>query len=71
MELRRSGSNLAQVLKTVWWNSANFRAFLSFFENEAANIRLILMDREGVSSEKEDLDQVEDAPSPLKDTDSS
>ena len=30
MELKNSGSNLAQILKTVGWNSAAFRAYLSF-----------------------------------------
>ena len=54
MELKRSGSTLAQVLKTVGWNSAAYRTYLSFVEDEATNIRLILMDSEGISSEEEE-----------------
>ena len=53
MELKRSGPTLAQVLKTVGWNSADYRSYLSFVEDEATNIRLILMDTDGISSEEE------------------
>ena len=42
MELKRSASSFAEVLKTVGWNSAASRPYLSFAEEEAANIRLIL-----------------------------
>ena len=42
MELKRSGSSFGEVLKTVGWNSASFRSYLTFAEDEAANIRLIL-----------------------------
>ena len=53
MELKRTDSSLAQALKTVGWNSATFRAYLSFVEDEEVNIRLILMNRSGESSEEE------------------
>ena len=42
MELKRSTSSFEEVLKTVGWNSASFRSYLSFAEDEAANVRLIL-----------------------------
>ena len=50
MELKRCDSALAQVLKTVGWNSATFRAYLCCVEDEAANTRLILMNRAGEES---------------------
>ena len=50
MELKNSGSNLAQVLKTVGWNSASFRAYLSFVEDEEVNIRSILANFDGFES---------------------
>ena len=61
MELKRCSDTLAQVLKTVGWNSATFRSYLSFAEDEAVNIRLILMNREG---EESSCDESDDAPSP-------
>ena len=42
MELKNSGSTLAQILKTVGWNSSAFRAYLSFIQDEEVNIRSIL-----------------------------
>ena len=56
MELKRTDSTLAQVLKTVGWNSGTYRAYLSFVEDEEVNIRLILMNKTGteVSSDEED-----------------
>ena len=50
MELKNSGSNLAQILKTVGWNSAAFRAYLSFVEDEEVNIRSILANFDGFES---------------------
>ena len=50
MELKNSGSNLAQILRTVGWNSAAFRAYLSFVEDEEVNIRSILANFDGFES---------------------
>ena len=57
MELKLPGSTLAQAIETVGRNSATFRAYLSFSAEEAANIRLILMDRKGISPDEEASDQ--------------
>ena len=46
MELRRCDSTLAQVLKTLGWNSSTFLAYLSFVEDEEVSIRLILTNRQ-------------------------
>ena len=56
MELKGSGSTLAQVLKTVGWNSASFRAYLSFVEDEEVNIRSILANFDGYESSDEEED---------------
>ena len=50
VELRNSGSNLAQALKTVGWNSATFRAYLFFDEDEEVSIRSILANFDGYES---------------------
>ena len=42
VEIRNSGSNLAQNPKTVGWKSATFIAYLYFVEDEEFNIRPIL-----------------------------
>ena len=42
MALQSSGANLTQVLKTIGWNSATFRDYLSFVEDEEVDILSIL-----------------------------
>ena len=65
MELKGSGPTLAQVLKTVGWNSASFRAYLSFVEDEGVNIRSILANFDGYeSSDNEESDQASLTSSP-------
>ena len=59
MELKRCGDTLSQVLKTVGWNSASFRAYLSFVEDEEVNIRLILMNHQGEESGEETEEEEE------------
>ena len=64
MELKNSGSNLAQILKTVGWNSSAFRAYLSFVEDEEVNIRSILANFDGYESpDGESNDDPEDSSS--------
>lgn len=57
MELKRSSSSFAEVLKTVGWNSASFRSYLSFAEDEAANVRLIL----AYDTDEEEEEEIEDS----------
>ena len=64
MELKCSGSTLAQVLKTVGWNSAAFRAYLSFVEDEEVNIRSILANFDGFESSDEESDDSPSTSSP-------
>ena len=64
MELKRSSSSFAEVLKTVGWNSAAFRSYLSFAEDEAANIRLILAYDSDDSADEEELISSEGSSSP-------
>ena len=59
MELKGSGSTFAQVLKTVGWNSASFRAYLSFVEDEEVNIRSILANIDGYESSDGEEDEPE------------
>ena len=61
MELKSSGSTLAQALKTVGWNSAAFRAYLSFVEDEEVDIRSILANFDGYESSDGESDS--DSPS--------
>ena len=49
-ELKNSGSSFAHVLKTVGWNSATFRAYVSYVEDEEVNIRSILANFDGFES---------------------
>ena len=64
MELKRSSSSFAEVLKTVGWNSAAFRPYLTFAEDEAANIRLILAYDPDDSVDEEELINSEGSSSP-------
>ena len=64
MDLKCSGSTLAQVLKTVGWNSAAFRAYLSFVEDEEVNIRSILANFDGFESSGEESDDPPSTSSP-------
>ena len=50
MKLKRCSDTLAHVVKTIGWISATFRSYLSFADDEAVNIRLIPMNREGGES---------------------
>ena len=56
MDLENSGSNLAQILKTVGRNSSAFRAYLSFVEDEEVNIRSILANLDGFESSDDEFD---------------
>ena len=58
MELKNSGSTLAQILKTVGWSSSAFRAYLSFVQDEEVNIRSILSNCD--SYESSDCDSEDD-----------
>ena len=69
MELKNSGSNLAQILKTVGWNSAAFRAYLSFVEDEEVNIRSILVNHDAFESSDEE-ENSSDSLSPMSETSS-
>ena len=71
MELKRCGDTLSQVLKTVGWNSATFRSYLSFVEDEEVNIRLILMNRVDEPSDDESEAEKEDGPGETSDSSSS
>ena len=70
MELKNSGSNLAQILKTVGWNSSAFRAYLSFVEDEEVNIRSILANVDGFESSDGESEGVSDSPSSSDETSS-
>ena len=64
MELKRSASSFAEALKTVGWNSAAFRSYLSFAEGEAANIRFILAYDSDDSADEDFGDEQEVTSSP-------
>ena len=68
MELKRSGSTFGEVLKTVGWNSASFRSYLSFVEDEAANIRLILAYDSDESEGEGDIEEEESSSSSAEST---